>query len=86
MALLGSYIDSRTLAAIALNSSSSYAHGLPADPDCVLIEQIVSTTSSTTWIGFLPLHNATNVTVHNIGNQNSQNLRAVAVVFHSIMR
>lgn len=86
MALLGAFIDSRTLTVVNSNANITYAHGLPANPDVVHVEQIVSTASTTNWIGFIPLHDATNVTIHNIGAANSQNFRAVAVLFHSIVR
>ena len=37
MALLGSYIDSRTIASFASNASASFAHGLPAAPDFLIV-------------------------------------------------
>lgn len=85
MALLGSYIDSRTLAALTTGQSRSYAHGLPAAPDLVVIHEN-TTTNSTTNIKLVPVSDATNVTVWNHGQGTSATLNAVAIYFHSIVR
>lgn len=85
MALLGSYIDSRTLAALASGGSSSYAHGLPAAPDLVVVQEN-TTTDSTSNIKLVPVSDATNVTVWNHGQIDTATLRAVAIRFHSVVR
>jgi hypothetical protein len=85
MALLGSYIDSRTLAAIASGGSSSYAHGLGAAPDIVIIHEN-TTTNSTTNIKLAWKADATNVSVYNHGAGTSATLNAIAIRAHSIIR
>ena len=86
MALLGAFIDSRTSTAISLNSSASFAHGAPADPDIVWIEPIVSLASATSYYNLYGLHDATNVTIHNDGTRDSANIRVVSAVLHSVIR
>lgn len=86
MSLLGNFIDSRTVAAIAAAvTSRSYAHGLPAAPDLVFVHEN-ATTDSTTEIKLAWSSDATNVTVYNHGEGDSAGLQAVAVVFHSLVR
>lgn len=86
MALLGTFIDSRTLAAIAAAGSSSYAHGIAAGaPDMVEVYEN-TTTDSTTNIKLAWKYDATNVSIYNHGAGDSATLRAVAVYFHSIQR
>lgn len=87
MALLGSYIDSRTNAGLTTDNSVTFAHGLPAAPDfCVIqyIENIATSTNSPGPLGTLT--DATNVTVINNGNTTSPNFRVVSIVAHSIIR
>ena len=86
MALLGSYIDVRTLVSIVTNGSLTFAHGLPASPDFVLCMPAASTGSASGWQGWAPLWDATNVSVFNIGFLQTVNVRVVSVVAHSIIR
>lgn len=85
MPLLGSFIDSRTIASFASNASASFAHGLPAAPDFVIVQGIgaASTTS-----GIIPLWtaDAINVSLFGSGSQSSPLTRVVSVVAHSIIR
>lgn len=84
MALLGSYIDSRTVASFASNASASFAHGLPAAPDFLIIAGIQAATTS---LGIVPNYtfDATNVSLFGSAQQ-TPNLRVVSVVAHSIIR
>ena len=86
MALLGKFIDQRTLAAIASNGSASFAHGLPAAPDFVIIagftSAIVASGASAlpSWVA-----DATNVSLFGTGV--GGNITAItSVVAHSIIR
>lgn len=85
MALLGTFIDSRTLAGLTTADTATYAHGLPAAPDCVIIQEN-TTTNNTSNLKFAIQSDATNVSVWNYGEGTSADLRAVAIVFHSILR
>lgn len=85
MALLGSFIDSRTLAAIAAAGSSSFAHGLPAAPDLVHVYEN-TTTNSTGSVKIAIKSDATNVSLYNHGAVDSATLRAVSIVAHSVVR
>ncbi|HDK42877.1 MAG TPA: hypothetical protein ENG87_05840 [Candidatus Pacearchaeota archaeon] len=85
MSLLGSFIDSRTLAAIAAAGSSSYAHGLPAAPDIVIVNEN-TTTNSTTNIKLAYKSDATNISIYNHGAGVTATLDAKAIVAHSIIR
>jgi hypothetical protein len=86
MALLGTLIDSRTLAAINTNASASFAHGLPAAPDEVNIMQISSAASATGVPYFDILVDATNVSIYNQGPANSVALRVISKYHHSLVR
>lgn len=85
MPLLGSYIDSRTVASFASNASASFAHGLPAAPDFVLC---LGLGAATTASGVSPLFtaDATNVSLFGAATNSSPLLRVVSVVAHSIIR
>ncbi len=85
MALLGTFIDSRTLAAIAAAGSASYAHGLTAAPDMVQVQEN-TTTNSTTAIKLAVKYDATNVSIYNHGEGASATLKAIAICFHSLVR
>lgn len=86
MALLGSYIDVRTIAGIASGATVTYNHGLPASPDFVLV--IGAATSATSVSAFMinEAHDATRVTLQNSGEGPSPDVRAIAIVVHSIIR
>ena len=86
MALLGSYIDVRTLASVAANGTLTFAHGLPASPDFVMAIAAASIASATTWFGWAPTWDATNVTLQNVGGATTPSVRVTAVVAHSIIR
>lgn len=85
MALLGSYIDVRTIASFASNASASFAHGLPATPDFVIP---IGSGAATTASGVMPLvtADATNVSLFGSGSQSCPALKVVAAVAHSIIR
>lgn len=86
MALLGTFIDSRTLAGLTSGGTSSFAHGLPAAPDFVIVQFIASLATSNTVSMITAATDATNVTLQNAGNVTSPSLRAISVVAHSIIR
>ena len=86
MALLGAYIDSRTSTAVVSGNSATFAHGLPQAPDLCLVVPIASLASSTNWYHSYGLTDATNVTMHNDGGANGPSVRAVTILFHSIVR
>ena len=88
MALLGTFIDSRTIASIATNGTSTFAHGLPASPDFVIVTPNVTAASSTSHVGQLtPVWDATNVTIGpSQGQVGTGVLKVVSVVAHSIIR
>jgi hypothetical protein len=85
MALLGSFIDVRTIASFASNASASFAHGLPAAPDFVLA---IGNGAATTASGAIPLFtaDATNVSLFGSATNSSPLLSVVSVVAHSIIR
>lgn len=86
MALLGKFIDQRTIASIATNGSASFAHGLPSAPDFVIV---FGQTTATLASGGLPSWSAdaTNVSLFATGAQATPaNLQIDAVVAHSIIR
>jgi hypothetical protein len=85
MALLGSFIDSRTIASFASNTSASFAHGLPAAPDFLIIAGIGAATTAS---GVVPLWtaDATNVSLFGSATNSSPLIRVVSVVAHSIIR
>lgn len=86
MALLGSYIDVRTIASMASNGTASFAHGLPTPgPDFVFV-QATETGSATTQSGdWTVVFDATNVSItarHAITAVG----RVTTVMAHSIIR
>lgn len=84
MALLGAYIDSRTVASFASNASASFAHGLPAAPDFLIIAGFQNATTS---LGVIPTWTADATNVSLFGSaQQTPNLKVVSVVAHSIIR
>lgn len=85
MSLLGSFIDSRTLAGLTTADNITYAHGLPAAPDLVVVQEN-TTTNNTSNLKFGIKSDATNVSITNYGEGTSATLKAVAIVFHSIAR
>lgn len=86
MALLGSFIDVRTIAGIAANGTATFAHGLPAAPDFVWAVGSVTTASSVSAYMINALFDATNVTLQQAGEGASPALRVISVVAHSIIR
>jgi hypothetical protein len=85
MALLSTYIDSRTNAAIAAAGSTSFAHGLPAAPDLVVVHEN-ATTNTTSGIKLAWASDGTNVSISNHGKNASATLKVVSIYFHSIVR
>lgn len=86
MALLGGFIDSRTLAGINAGSSASFAHGLPAAPDMVHLVESTTAATNVSAVKLVAIKDATNVSVYNHGEGASQALECVSVRFHSIVR
>ena len=86
MSLLGSFIDSRTIAAINAAASTSFAHGLPAAPDLVIVNETVSAATNVSALKLFGVGDATNVSVYNHGEGNSQVLKVVSMVAHSVIR
>jgi len=86
MSLLGAYIDSRTIAAVAAEASVSFAHGLPSTPDFVIPINAATRSSNVSAAMLAVLHDTSNVTVQNYGEGASAVLRIVSVVAHSIIR
>jgi len=87
MTLLGSFIDVRTNISLAAEATTTFAHGLPASPDFVIVTgsaTIASTVSAA--LSLVPTWDATNVTVKNIGEGTCPSIRIVSVVAHSIIR
>lgn len=88
MALLGSYIDVRTIASIQTGATATFAHGLPASPDFVIVVPSVTTASSASHMGIpSAVWDATNVTIAgNFGQVATSSLRVISVVAHSVIR
>ena len=85
MAVLGSFIDVRTIASFASNASASFAHGLPAAPDFIIMAGVGAASTAS---GVMPLatSDATNVSLFGSGSQSSPLIRVTSVVAHSIIR
>ncbi len=87
MALMRAYIDKRTNATIAANANTTFAHGLPAEPDIVHIRHAATLASTTAWVGGLAAYkDATNITIYNCGRATSGVIEIVSVCFHSIIQ
>ena len=86
MALLESFIDIRTIAALAAEGSATFAHGLPASPDFVLVQGAATQSSNVSASMYNELHDATNVTIQNSGEGTGPILRIISVVAHSVIR
>lgn len=86
MALLGSFIDVRTIDTLASNGSVSFAHGLPSSPDFVIVQPVGAATVASNAAGNqLVSSDATNVTVY-AGGLATPVSRVIAVVAHSVIR
>lgn len=87
MALLGTFIDVRTIAALASDGSASFAHGLPAVPDFVIIHGTSNASGASNAAMALPRYaaDATNVSLFNTGLAGGP-LRVTSVVAHSVIR
>lgn len=85
MALLGNFIDSRTIASFASNASASFAHGLSKAPDFLIIAGIGAATTNS---GVVPLWtaDATNVSLFGSATNSSPLISVVSVIAHSIVR
>ena len=86
MALMGVNIDKRTTVGINSGIMASYAHGLPAAPDAVIVRfiQAVAAASNTPFL--CTLIDATNVSISNCGTASTPNFEAVALRFHSVIQ
>ncbi len=85
MALLGVLIDSRTLAGIGAAANTTFAHGLPAAPDEVYVQENTTTNNSAV-VKLAVASDATNVTIYNHGANDSATLKVVSKVFHAMIR
>lgn len=85
MALLGTYIDMRTIASFASNASASFAHGLPAAPDMLVINGVGAATTAS---GVVPLWtaDATNVSLFGSATNSVPLIRVHSIVIHSLIR
>lgn len=88
MALLSTFIDVRTLAALATSGSSTYSHGLGAAPDFVFVQpELAGVLSSGSNPAYAAQFDGTNVTVYNFGQVTSTaTLRVMAIRAHSVIR
>lgn len=86
MALLGGYIETRTLAGLTSGQSTSYAHGLPSSIDFSFVTFISTLATSNTVAMITVLTDDTNVTVRNNGNVTSPSLRIVNFMANSTIR
>ncbi|MFH1398960.1 MAG: hypothetical protein ABIG95_02520 [Candidatus Woesearchaeota archaeon] len=86
MALLGAFIDERTLVALATDANTTFAHGLPASPDWIGIRETASSASGISHINVVPIWDATNVTLYNSGQRDTEALEAQSIVYHSVIR
>lgn len=90
MALLGTFVDSRTLATIATSGSATFAHGISGGPDFVIIQPEGTAVASSASIPHpLAQFDATNVTVYNAGQANVGGVtayRVISIKAHSIIR
>lgn len=85
MALLGTFIDSRTFAGLTTTQTTSFAHGLGAAPNFILLQQIA--TAATNGVGGLQAtFDATNVTVGNSAGATGPDFRVVSMRAQSIIR
>ena len=86
MALLGSFIDVRTIASIGSAASASFAHGLPAAPDFVIMTAFTSATVAS-GASALPSYSqdATNISLWGTG-VNGNVFRITSIVAHSVIR
>lgn len=85
MGLLGTYIDTRTLAGIAAAGSASFAHGLGSSPDAVFAFEN-TTTDSTGNVKIAIKWDATNVSLYNHGAVATATLRVTSILAHSTIR
>ncbi len=85
MALLGAFIDSRTITSALSTVINTFNHGLPAVPDFVIIQGIG--VAALTAPNTVPLWaaDATKVTLAGSGTI-SPNISVVSVVAHSLIR
>lgn len=85
MALLGSFIDSRTITSALSTVVTTFNHGLPAAPDFVIVQGIGA--AALAGVVAIPLWaaDATKVTLAG-GGAVSPNIQVVSVVAHSIIR
>lgn len=85
MALVGTHIESRTIAGLTSGESTSYAHAMGVNPDYAIIQYIQTLATSNTIALISVQHDASNVTVRNNGNVTSPNIRVVAVRIHALL-
>lgn len=90
MALLGTFIDVRTIATIATSGSATFAHGLGAAPSFVFAQPRAAAVGSS---GSMPTYavafDAINVTVFNVGaaaGAQIDSINVISIVAHSIIR
>jgi hypothetical protein len=82
---MSTYTFKATGTALASNSNATYAHGLGAVPDTVIVNQIVSGAGATNLSALMAYRDSANVTVYNGGTTISPNFEVIAIKFHSII-
>lgn len=85
MALLGAFIDSRTITSALSTVINTFNHGLPTTPDFVIVQGIGAVALA--GVVAIPLWaaDATKVTLAG-GGAVSPNVQVVSVVAHSLIR
>lgn len=86
MALLGTYIDQRTVAAPAGAASGSFAHGIALTPDFCGVIFATSAASIASPAPLAATYDGTNVTYSNLGNSTQPVPTITTVRFHTIIR
>jgi hypothetical protein len=86
MALLGSFIDVRTIDTLAANGTVSFAHGLPAAPDYAVVIGNATRSTNVSAFAWIPVFDGTNVTIQNSGEGASPAGRVISTVAHSVIR
>lgn len=78
-------IDKRTLAALASGGTATYPHGLGKAPDTVVVRFNATLATAAAVANIVPIFDATNVTLQNIGSVLSPTMEVNTIIFHSIM-
>jgi len=77
--------DKRTIAGIASGGTATYPHGLGKVPDTVVVRWNQTLATAAAVASIVPLIDASNVTLQNIGSVLSPNMEVSTIVFHSLI-